>query len=106
VSLAETALQYARITPSLYWDDRIVHVKWAGATAMVDMSPAVPRRAPEEPMPRTMEYQRLSGQETTLRHIVDVFPPGYAEQYTTWERGCQNVMTPSPNIRQWECGVL
>ncbi len=95
-----------RITPSFYWDDRLVHVRWAGVAAVLDVSPAVPRLAPEEPMPRTLESQHLPSTETTLRTLMEFFPQGCAEQYTTWERGCQNLPSASPQIIRWECGVL
>jgi hypothetical protein len=106
VYVSEAEFQYARITPSFYWDDRMVHVKWAGSTAVVDISPAIRRSAPGEPVPRTMEAGNLPAENATLRKILNAFPEGYAEQYTTWERGCENEMTVSPFIKQWECGVL
>jgi len=106
VSLSEAEFQYARITPSFYRDDMIAHVKWQGASAIVDLSPPTRRRAPEEPLPRTMEFHKLPSQDALVHQLIAVFPPGYAEQYTTWERGCQDLMTVSPNITAWECGVL
>jgi hypothetical protein len=106
VNLSEVEFQYARITPSFYWDDTIVHVRWTGSTAVLDVSPSVPRHSPEEPVPRTLEAQSLPSEDATLRKILNVFPPGYLEQTTTWERGCRNKMTVSPRIKQWECGVL
>jgi hypothetical protein len=89
-----------------YWDERIVHLKWTGSTAVLNISPPTPRHAPEEPFPTTLEAQKLPNEDATLRRILNVFPAGYAEQYTTWERGCQSMMTVSPSIKQWECGVL
>jgi hypothetical protein len=80
VYLSEAEFQYARITPSFYWDDRMVHVKWAGSTAVVDISPAIRRAAPGEPVPRTMEAGNLPVENATLRKILNAFPEGYAER--------------------------
>ena len=106
VSLRRAYFAYARLTPSFRWDELEVQIEWTSNSAATMRIAAPTRRsAPEEAKPIPLSAT-LPDPGSALPKLIAAFPNGYYEQFTTYERGCRNVLTVSPNIRETECGVL
>jgi hypothetical protein len=101
-------VQFARLTPSLIWDEMEAHVGWReGAEDDAELFFSQPKRhmAPAEPMPVTLKAGDLPKTEPALDALLEKFPAGYTEVHTTWSQGCQDVMTFVVGLRMWQCGV-
>ncbi len=99
-------VQFARITPSLLWDDVAAHVQTDGSATRAVFDAPTRHKAPSEPRPVPLDYRKLPDAGAMLARLVAAFPKGYAEAYTTYERGCHQLLTLTPEIRTTECGVL
>jgi hypothetical protein len=101
--IGEMYVQYARITPSLVWDDMTVHLEGRGRTLNVIFADPVRKSAPLQPAPITLEADRLPDPDATLRQLVSIFPKGYYEIYYTDYQGCQS--RTIGNLTEQTCGV-
>lgn len=103
VQLGEMYVQYARITPSLVWDDMTVHMEGRGKTLNVIFDTPVRKSAPLQPMPKALEADKLPDADPPLKQLASVFPKGYHEIYYTDYQGCQS--TTMGSLIKQECGV-
>lgn len=87
VMLHDAYVQFARATPSMRWDDLEVHVEWSSnISARMTIGAPSRRSAPEEPKPTVIIPSKFPDADPTLRKLVNLFPPGYREFYTTTEQ--------------------
>ncbi len=106
--LAEAHIQFARVTPSLIWDEMEAHVGWReGAEDDAELFFSQPKRhmAPAEPMPVALNAGDLPAAEPALDALLAKFPDKYTEVITTWSKGCEDVLTFVVGLRMWRCGV-
>jgi len=98
--LGEVYVQYARLTPSLVWDDMTVHLEGRGTTLNVIFEEPERKSGPK---PTPIEPERLPNADPTLKNFAALFPKGYTEIYYSDYQGCTS-QTFGNVIRQ-ECGV-
>ena len=106
--LSEVHIQFARLTPSLLWDDLEAHVGWREGSddqAVLFFSTPKRRDAPGEPVPLTLKADALPKAEPALADLLKKFPEKYAEVSTVWSKGCEDILTFTPGLSMWRCGV-
>ncbi|HZS84148.1 MAG TPA: hypothetical protein VFA50_14835 [Stellaceae bacterium] len=107
VRLAEAHFEFARTTPSRYWDNREVRVDFpTGRQGTILYLPATRMAAPQQRKPVPIDFAKMPDADPFLRAIVKQFPRDYREQWTTYENGCEREMSISPSIHVTRCGVL
>jgi len=107
-AVSEAHIQFARLTPSLLWDDLEAHVGWRDGTedrAVLFFSKPRRRAMPGEPMPLTLKAGQLPRAESALAGLLKNFPDKYAEVTTVWSKGCEDLPTATPELTMWRCGV-
>ena len=106
--LAEAHIVFARLTPSLIWDEVEAHVGWRNRSsddAVLFFSE--PRRhAMGEPRPVTLKEGELPKAAPALKDLLANFPKDYAEVITSWSEGCEDILTFLPDVTMWRCGVM
>lgn len=106
--VSEAHIQFARLTPSLIWDEVEAHVGWRDDSdddAVLFFSPPRRHSDPNEARPATLKADELPEAEPALRALLKNFPDKYAEVTSTWSKGCDDVLTFVPGLKMWRCGV-
>lgn len=103
VHLGQMHVQYARITPSLVWDDMTAHVEGRGKTLNVIFEQPQRKSAPLRPQPIPIDSDRLPNPDPTLQRFAGIFPKGYTEIYYSDYQGCTSQTIG--NLIKQECGV-
>jgi hypothetical protein len=106
--VSEVHIQFARLTPSLLWDEMEAHVAWRqGAEDDAVLFFSAPRRhfAPADAKPVTLDSAALPQAGPALAALLKNFPEGYTEVRTTWSQGCEDIMSFVVGLRMWRCGV-
>jgi hypothetical protein len=106
--ISEAHIQFARLTPSLMWDEVEAHLGWQNESAdQAVLFFAEPKRhsAPGEPKPAVLRADALPKADTALAGLLKNFPQKYAEVQTVWTKGCEDVLTFVAGLKMWRCGV-
>ncbi len=94
IYISRAHIRFARATPSWVWDDLEAHLTWqTDSQAVLDFSKPERLRGPWQVVPITIDYKKLASADATLKSLLDAFPTGYAEEYTTfdWDDSCREV---------------
>lgn len=107
VRVVETHLEFAKSTPSRYWDNLELRVEFGAENqAVVRYIPSPRMVAPEQPRPAPIDFAKMPDADPFLRRIVKQFPRNYREVWITYENGCEKELSVSPSISVTRCGVL
>jgi hypothetical protein len=106
--ISEAHIQFARLTPSLQWDEVEAHVGWKDGSAdqaVLFFGPPKRHAAPGEPKPVALKADGLPRADSALAALLKNFPEKYAEVQTVWTKGCEDVLTMVVGLSMWRCGV-